>query len=581
MDSCPDGKEIDKSDYSGPSRYVRNMVFDRSGLVWIIAIGLAILMSTGSVFGQFTVQPMKMEIPVRSGKLVKSALEIRNIDANEVHTIDISVVELSQWEDGTWRIIEPNSIKDPNSPNFGFDLSTLSSCSKWISLSDNSVEIPPYGVAPVMVNLRVTRGIRGFYGAGILASVRPRMDAEIPVILRFLVPVIVEIQNRPMRHKVETTDVGMEPSKEDPAITMLSMSIENKGGTYSRLKPMARIWAFSDGHWRVITTTQFKDASIIPGANLKLETQIDKYLPSGKYRVAGVLYVDGRRTKRIQKEIDYVGSAKIEKVVADAPVDVYPTDIAIESLPGATRGATLTVFNASDETVNVQTALGLPHNLQIASFADVKGEDLNCTEWVKVTPEKFTLRGEGGKQNIRIITTMPNPAVTHPCYYSLLALWATFPDGQKAGVTTTKICVKNKKIEIEPEAEAMKLTLHALEGSKYIVVARFGNFKTIHFTPKKCRAGITTAEGIPRVSTLLSRSERGLMLPFERSDFSGVIDLSNLPADTYRLAAALEYGTDKVETKQIAIRVSIEGNQRKVEIVGTEEELEEIVEIKW
>jgi hypothetical protein len=113
MDSCPAGKQIDNNSNCGFSRPVRNFVFGRSALVWIIAIGVAVLVSTGSVFGQFTVQPMKMEIPVRPGKLVKQELEIRNTDVNEVHTIDLSVVELSQWEDGTWRVMMQVFIPTP------------------------------------------------------------------------------------------------------------------------------------------------------------------------------------------------------------------------------------------------------------------------------------------------------------------------------------------------------------------------------------------------------------------------------------------------------------------------------------
>lgn len=585
MDCCQDDKEIDHSGNVGPGRSVRNLLFDRSGLVWIIANGLAMVMSAGSVFGQFTVQPMKVEIQVRPGKLVKQTLDVVNLDPNESHTVDISVVELSQWEDSSWRLIEPNSINDPNSSNFRFDVSKLSSCRSWISLRSNTFVIPPYGKAPLMVNIRVQRGVRGFYGAGILITVRPRPDAEISLVWRFLVPIILEIQNRPNRHKVEPTDIGMEAvaaTEEAPATAMVIMDIENKGGTYSRLKPGARIWAFSDGHWRVITTVEFESAGIIPGAKLKLKAKVNKYLPSGKYRVAGELYVDGRRTKRVQKEIDFVGDTNVKSVRADAPVDLFPSDVTIENIPGATRTATLTVYNASSETVNVQTALGLQPNLQIAAFADVKGKDLDCTEWVKVKPEKFILRGEGGKQVLSIVTAMPNPAAQqYPCYYTLLALWATFPDGQRAGVTTTNICVKNKNVDVAPKAEGMKLTLNYLDESKYLVVARFGNFSTIHFTPVSCKAAVTTAQGIPQTGTILGRGKPGLILPFERVVYSGDIDFSDVPADTYRLAAALEYAPGEKAIKQIAIRVSVEGDKRNVEIVQTEDELEEIVEVQW
>ena len=517
MDYCQDDKEIDHSGNIGPGRSVRNLFFDRSGLVWIIVIALAMVMSAGSVFGQFTVQPMKVEVQVRPGKLIKQAIDVINLDPNEAHTADISVVELSQWENSSWRIIEPNSVNDPNSANFRYDVSKLSSCRSWISLRENTVVIGPLNKAPLIVNIRVERGVRGFYGAGILVTMRPRPDAEFALIWRFLIPIILEIQNRPVRHKVEPIDIGLEAvpaTEETPATAMVTMDIENKGGTYSRLKPGARIWAFSDGHWRVITTVGFESAGIIPGTILKLKAKADKYLPSGKYRVAGELYVDGRRTKRIQKEIDFVGDTNIESVMADAPVDLFPRDVIIENMPGGTRAATITVYNASTDTVNVQTALGLQPNLQIAAYGDVKGSDLDCTKWVKVIPEKFTLRGEGGKEVLRVVSTMPNPdAQQHPCYYTLLALWATFPDGQRAGVTTTNICVKNKNKEVAPKADGMKLTLNYLEESKYLVVARFGNFNTMHFTPVNCQAAVTTAQGVPQTGTILGRGKRGLILP--------------------------------------------------------------------
>jgi hypothetical protein len=587
MDACLNSTK-NNSDIGRSRQTVANRIVNKTGLFWIIAIGVALLMSAGPAFGQFTVQPMKLELQVTPGKLVKSELRVHSFDPDEVHTITMSITELSQSEDGAWAIIEPNDITDPNSEFIGFDISKLSSCKDWISLSTNKFDLLPMGEVPIEITLRVERGVRGFYGAGILATTSPmRGVGDVSVVVRFFVPVIIEIQNRPTRPKVQATDIGLEFYKatgEYPARSMVSMSIANDGGTYSRIKPAVRIWSFTQGHWRVITTTEFPESGIIPGAKLKLRANVRKSLPSGKYKAAGYLFVDGRRTKRIEKEIDFVGDTSISGVSADAPLDLDPIDVSVDGLPGATRTATIKVYNASKETVNVRTALGLPSILQLGALGDVRGEDLDCTEWVKVTPEQFTLRGEGGLQTLRVVTTMPDLSATHPSYFSLLALWATYPDGQKAGVTTTNICVRNSRIEAEPAAVALKLTLQDLGDSQYLVVARFGNYGMVHFVPIRVKAALTIISGanagMNRVSTFLSGNPN-LMLPFEQREFSGVLDLSYVPADTYRVAAAIEYAPDKWAPKQMAVRVSIEGERRIVEIVGIEEELSELIEVKW
>src|SRR4030042_1539766 len=302
MDACLNGDQ-NKSDNGKSRQSVANRLVSGAGLIWIIAIGAALLVSAGPAFGQFTVQPMKLELVVTPGKIVKSELRVQSFDPNEIHNINMSVVELGQSEDGAWNIIEPNNLTDPNSPFFGFDISKLSSCSEWISLSPNNFDLPPDGVVPVEISLRVRRGIRGFFGAGILATTSPmRGVGDVSVVVRFFIPVILEIQDRPMRPRVQATDIGLEfipASGEYPARTWATMNHNNAGGTFSRVKPGISIWSFSGGHWQGIKTTEFHKTGIIPGVKLKLKADIRKPLPSGKYKAAGLLYVDGRRTKRI------------------------------------------------------------------------------------------------------------------------------------------------------------------------------------------------------------------------------------------------------------------------------------------
>ena len=587
MDACLNYNNK-KSDNGKLDQSAANRIVSGAGLIWIIAIGAALLVSAGPAFGQFTVQPMKLELAVTPGKIVKSVLRVKSFDPNDFYTITMSVVELSQSEDGQWAIIEPNDLTDPNSEFYGFDISKLSSCKDWISMKPNTFQLDPDGAVPVVVDLRIRRGVRGFYGAAILATTNPMQGVgDVSVVVRFVVPVILEIQDRPMRPIVKATDIGIEfipATGESKARTMASMSIENTGGTFSRVKPAVRVWSFSGGHWRVITTTEFPDTGIIPGAKLKLRTNVSKNLPKGKYKAAGILYVDGRRTKRIEKEMEFAGDPATARVAADAPLDLDPIDVTMNGMPGATRMATLKVINASNETVNIRTAMGLPRILQGGTLEDVRGIDLDCTGWLKVKPEQFTLRGEGGQQTLQIVTTMPKTSLPHPCYFSLLALHATYPDGQNAGYTTTNICVRNNTVDAQPEARALKLVPQDLGDSKYLVVARFGNYGTVQFVPIKIKTALTmvsgTTAGINRASMFLGGNPN-LMLPFETREFSGVLDLKYVPADRYTLAAAMEFAPGQWASKQMSIRVSIEGERRIVQVLGVEEELSELIEVKW
>jgi hypothetical protein len=562
---------------------VRKQNITHSHLFFAAVLAVSIFVSGGSAFGQFggfIVQPMRIDVAAMPGKVFETALGLQSFDPNEVYTVDISIIEMAQWEDGQWRIIEPNSA---------FDTSKLSSCSKWISLGSETVQIPIMGLTYVKVSVRVPRRTRGFYAAGILVTLQPRPDlgGNVTVRLRFLVPVLVEVQGRPLRHKIELGDMELElieARQGNPATTNVLMNIDNKGGTRSNLKGFAQVKGFLDGHWREITTAEFRGTRIIPGAKLRLRSNLDRSLPSAKYRISGWLYIDGRRAQRTTNELDFAGDTSVTKVATDTPLDLLPSVVSISSQPGATRTAVIKVYNASDETVNVQTAIGLPRPLQGVAFGELKGVDLNCIGWLKTEPEKFTLHSHT-QQSIRIIAKMPDTvSASLPCYYAILGLYSTYADGQRAGVTTANICVANKNISVEPYVREMRLRPALKEGSEYYIVARFGNFGIIHFTPIRCRAGVVDPlTRMPRVTTTLSSMKTDIMLPLEARDFSGVMDFSDVPVGTYRLAAELQYGPALTQraSKQIGIRVMAQGGRKVIEVLQLQEDLGGKIEVKW
>jgi len=559
---------------------VRKQNIAQNHLFFAVVIALSVFVSGGSALGQFIVQPMRMDLPLMPKQQFQTALSLQSFDPNEVHDIDLTVVDLIQWEDGQWRIIEPNDNT--------FDRSGLSSCKSWISLPNNYVQIPPMRSARVRINIKVPIRTRGFYAAGIIASVRPRpgLLGQFGVKVRFLIPVLIEVQGRPMRHDIKLKKMELESVqalRENPATTHVIMSIDNNGGTRSHLKGFAQIKGFLDEHWREITTAEFTAASIIPGAKLKLRANIGRTLPPAKYKVGGWLYVDGRRDQRITDEIDFAGDPSIKKVAADAPIDLLPTSISITSMPGATRIAAIKVYNASDETVNVQAAIRLPQSLLGVAFGDLKGDDLDCTGWLSIEPRQFKLRSHT-QQAIRIISKMPNNvSELNPCYYALLGFVSTYADGQSGGVTTAPISVANRNISVEPFVYGMTLRPALKGGSEYYIVARYGNFGRIHFTPIRCRAAIVDGTGAPMAIAALISRKTNMMLPFEARDYSGVIDISRVPEGVYRLAAELKYGPDQAEKadKQIGIRVMAQGGEKVIEVLQLQAELGGKIEVQW
>jgi len=582
-DSCPDGREISGSN---DRRTVIGVARNMSLLCRLVALTVVLFASSGSVFGQFTVQPMKLDLQItsRSDKLLPQVIDIKNTDMEERHTIDLSIVDMTQDIYGDWQVIEPNS---------GFDTSKLASLKGSIRVNPTSVTLEPGQSTSVEVLIAVPRGSRGFSCAGVLATLGSMQGTDIPFRLRFVVPVILQIMGRSMRHQVLPVDVGMQfieagtRGTGSPATTLLSMDIENNGPTFPRCRPLARIWSWAGEHWRHVTTTAFQDMSndigIIPGAKVTVKTDLLKTLPPGRYKIAGELYVDGKRTKRLDKIIEFAGDPDTSNLAVDRALDLDQSSIVIESLPGSTRTKMMKVQNASNEIVNVQAVLELPQHMPSAVLGDVKGLDMDCSPWVKIEPRKFTLKGEGATQVVRITSSMPKSALKCPHYYADLKFWSSYPDGQIAGWTTAQLIVSNIKFQdVEPKAWVKSMTPYHISGSKYQIAAQFNNPGITHFQPIKCKAAVTQlTSNIPRVGAELESDFRGYMLPFEYRNFSGIIDLSAIDAGDYRLSVGLQYAVGKWEWKQSAIRVTIEGGRRVLETTGTQEDLKQVLPVKW
>ncbi len=560
-------------------------------LVLLIAMIVTMVLTSGIAFGQYMVQPVEIKRGSRVNKQINTALRIHSQEESQTIEVELKVIELSQAPDSEWMIFDP----EPNTPDYieDFDVSKLSSCSDWIRLSTSKVELGPLAEVPVEVIIRVPPRVHGFYSAGILTTYRVAPEgSDVGFLLRYLIPVLIEIQGRTIQPKIKLLNVDMEhvPAEgERLATTNVGLSIENIGETYSRLKPMARLEGFQDGHWRLITRAEFRDTGIIPGAQLHLESNIMRALPTGKYKLAGAIYVDGRPGGAIQKEIDFVGDPSLERAATDAPLDLNPTDIIIKGSAGSTRTEILNVHNASDSTVNIQTLFALPTPLSGRASPAFKGESLGCADWLRIEPPQFEL-GSYQDKRVRVIAEIPATMTDYPWHYAVLGLYAHYPDGQMAGLTTANVCVgEDRGLTPEVIVRATNLNIRDYEPSRsqFLVLIAFTNDGSTFFNPRKCRAGIVYYSGQyasqVRASTSMRSDQPGIILPLETRNYSGILDLSSVEAGNYRLEAYLEYGVGQSIRKQSAIRVSVINGRRTVTTMQTSDEIapNDIIEVNW
>ncbi|MBT3201626.1 MAG: hypothetical protein HN350_17120 [Phycisphaerales bacterium] len=529
----------------------------------VVSLSVVVALFPGTVRGQgFMVKPMKMEYAPRAGTKVKKVLELRNTLENVTRSLDLRLVELSQGTKGAWRIIEPGS---------GVDTSKLPSCLKWIKLSANKVDVKPLAMESVTVEVNIPASARGYYMAGIIAQTRPKANAKgINVVVRFLIPVLVDIQGRPVRQKIELSDIGMvykEATAKAVPTTLVNLGISNKGRTYSRIQGQVKLEYLSKERWRPVSRAEYKKMGIMPGVVLSLDSDIKKRLPSGKYRLSAFLYVDGRRIKPLNKEVEFKGDPKVTSLATDTALVLEPTQVDLKCVPGSTRTTVIKVENASEDTVTIQAGAALPPSLAGVALGKLKGVELSCAPWLRVSPAKFTLRG-GRKQNVRLIVRMPKDKASYSNYYGLLGLKASYPDGQSAGTTTSLVTVTNSKVEAKPAARIDNITLAGGEGSAYIIQIRGANLGSVHFLPK-CRVALLDVRGQAVTQSILN-GEPGIMLPLATRSFSSEMDFKDVKVGVYQLQASLDFASGEAATHRIRVRVAVEDGKKTVTVVTPE-----------
>ena len=545
-----------------------------AGFIGVIAV---ILFGGSSVFGQFIINPMKLDtLQIPPGKKAITVVNIDNPTNRVIDQVDLAVVDVVQDANGIWA---PIKVGDPN-----VDRSKLRSCAPWVVLDRQTVRLPPNQQASFNVQIAVPPQTQGHYCAAITAKSEfaPGTVAgfSTAVSIKYVLPIVLEVQGRPLRNEVSLSSVGLRFDGQGPmapAATVATMGIENKGGTYCRVQGYIRISNLWGGHWRRITETQYSDVGIIPGAKFLLKRDLGRPLPKGEYKLEGFLVVNGQRADQIETRFEFKGDPRAATVHSDAALDFDPRDLMIDAMPGSLRVSRIQVVNASEEPVKVDVELALPEHLHQLVVKDpntgrnITGEEYGCESWVTVEPSQFQLNGYG-RQNLLIKVNVPEKAAALPTYYSVVNLKAKFPDGQAAGTAKGRICVQMKKTPGTPMLHTNTVQVSELAPTKFAVVANMGNYGNTHVLPG-CRAlvvqQVTGGASVVQHIEMSSESfnQVGNLLPLETRKFSGVLDAARLEAGQYTLFVIAEGDKGQSSQTQNGLLITEANGVKSVSIV--------------
>lgn len=524
-----------------------------------VAIIAATYLGISPAFAQgFMVNPLRLEATASPGKSVELPLRINNTSTVSDQAIELRIADLSQAPEGNWLVAGPGQIPH--------DASAVD----WVSLDGERIVVPAAATIEPTVTIKVPAGTQGVYFAALLAETPRQPEAEgLVVRVRFLIPVIVRIQGSPPRQRVDLDAATMTYQTADESgvapTTMAGLAITNRGRTFPRVRGQLLIDRQSGDRWRPVTKIDIPERGIIPGATVNLGDNLHRRLPSGNYRLRGLLWVDGRRAGTLEDVIEFVGDPNIDALAYDTILGLEPEIVRMDAVPGGTRATIVQVENPSEYSIRVQAAAITPNAIQGMALGEIRGDEFSAAPWTQIRPAEFTLR-PGGRQNIRVVGAVPREGANLPNYYADIVLQGVYEDGQSAGTTRSTVQLVNAAVETKSNGIIDQMQVAEGDGpSKLVVQARFVNVGNAHVDPF-ASAQVLGPRGEHILRSSLSGDE-GVLLPLAVRSYSEQLDFSKVDPGTYVLRATVNYGSGQEAAKQLRIAVANKSGVREVTVL--------------
>jgi len=230
-------------------------------------------------------------------------------------------LDLGQGGTGGWVPIDPAG---PEYATF-----TGRSCREWLSLPETTVELDALERQKLPLTIAVPRAVRGTYAAAVAVRRRPLGTTGVQVSVQFLVPILIHIQGPSALERVRAGDLLLKfaPGAEQrKATTIAGLAAHNRGETMVVVSGRLRLLRPAGGDWRLVTETELRQVRLLPGLSIALADDLERSLPSGKYKLQGVLRVDGRVRDSRDAVIEFEGDPAATAIAEDAALRIEPMD---------------------------------------------------------------------------------------------------------------------------------------------------------------------------------------------------------------------------------------------------------------
>jgi hypothetical protein len=482
------------------------------------------------------------EVPPGTDVLIP--IEVTPTSQLEGRTLDVEVVQLGHAETGGF-------IAIPYEPGSELPRSAAS----WIT-APSEVLLEPRETTVLEVGMRVPLAARGTHAAALLLSAPPPEGAEgLRLTLRVLIPIILGTEGRPARQDVRLADAqlryrlpepdtpGSLPDPDSfPETTLVDALIENNGGTFSSLRGDVWVDAKDDsGEWRQIRRAEIPATRLLPESAISMPVDLGRLLPTGEYRIRGELYVDGRRTRPLRREVAFEGHPEVQALVTDIDLGVEPAVFEYDYRPGAARSGRIAVTNPAIDPVEVTVEVAIPDEMAGRASATVRDTDLSAAGWIEVQPAQFVLR-PGQTRNLRLLARFPDSAPRQQNYYAQLTLSAAYLDGQRAGSATGLVEVARAGGEDRRELalEAVRVATTESQGDVALGL-RATNVGNVLLRPE-VEFRVLDAGGREIVSGPLTSEIAGPLMPLAARTFGGTLSVSELPEGELTLLTIVRDG---------------------------------------
>ncbi|MEQ9257994.1 MAG: hypothetical protein RIG84_02730 [Roseovarius sp.] len=539
-------------------------------LLLALMTGLTGILPQGAQAQGFQVRPMSVEADVPAGRQILIPIQISGTAGLEDRILDVEVAHLQQGETGAIGALPLDQA----------EAVPVTSAAPWAEVPE-TISVPSLGRTRLDVLLTVPPNVRGTYTLAVLVSSRPPEEGNLRINVRFLIPVILTINSRPARQNISLEDAAMEAlartseaegepfSDELPEeTTLLRPVISNAGRTFARIR--GEFWldhGSDDGRWRQVKRIELDDQRLLPLATIRPRLDLGQLIPEGRYRIRGELFVDGRRTPPLRKEIEFAGHPGAEELVYEIAMRFEPEVLEVDYQPKAVRATRLVVENPGFDPVDVTLDFKIPQDMAGRSSATVRGQDLSAVPWLEVLPKTFRLRANSSRA-VRVMARFPDEDAKYSNYYAEINLAATFLDGQEAGATSGLVEISSPTAGNAPAGDVENVRISELtEPGEYSVALRFTNVGDVLLDPRVTYQ-ILSPEGAQFARGRLASDQETPLVPLGTRTFGGVLTIADLEPGEYAFRTNVQTGADGDLVAAYITRIIKDDEDVRFEVIG-------------